>query len=138
MDELYEHRVRLVATAEAAPMDLFSAADAQTDTLQALGTDRKGGPAAAPADALPVRNAPELAGRPVPGRSSEQASFQVPAGASGLDAAQSTTVLEGELASVQELGFAFRRAASRLTEMCGARYLEEHEATCRDAGRMKG
>ena len=37
-------------------------------------------------------------------------------------------VLEGELASVQELGFAFRRAASRLSEMGGAEYLRGHEA----------
>ena len=35
-------------------------------------------------------------------------------------------VLEGELASVQELGFAFRRAASRLSEMGGAEYLSAH------------
>ena len=35
-------------------------------------------------------------------------------------------VLEGELASVQELGFAFRRAASRLSEMAGSEYLDAH------------
>jgi hypothetical protein len=45
------------------------------------------------------------------------------------DAAQSTLVLEGELASVQELGFAFRRAASRLVEMGGAPYHATHAAT---------
>jgi hypothetical protein len=31
-------------------------------------------------------------------------------------------LLQGELASVQELGFAFRRAASRLTEIAGIEY----------------
>lgn len=41
------------------------------------------------------------------------------------DAAQDELkVLEGELASVQELSFAFRRAASRLTEMSSVGYLE--------------
>jgi predicted ATPase len=33
-------------------------------------------------------------------------------------------LLEGELSSVQELKFAFRRAASRLTEMAGKEYLK--------------
>ena len=31
-------------------------------------------------------------------------------------------MLEGELASIQELSFAFRRAASRLTEMSSSTY----------------
>lgn len=40
-----------------------------------------------------------------------------------VDAAQDDLkVLEGELASVQELNFAFKRAASRLTEMSGREY----------------
>lgn len=44
--------------------------------------------------------------------------------ASGIDAAQEELkILEGELASVQELRFAFKRAASRLTEMAGAAYM---------------
>jgi len=43
----------------------------------------------------------------------------------GIDAAQEELkLLEGELASVQELRFAFKRAASRLTEMSGQNYLE--------------
>lgn len=42
----------------------------------------------------------------------------------GVDAAQEELkLLEGELASVQELHFAFRRTASRLTEMAGEEYL---------------
>ena len=41
----------------------------------------------------------------------------------GVDAAQDDLkVLEGELASVQELGFAFKRAASRLIEMSSREY----------------
>lgn len=40
-----------------------------------------------------------------------------------VDAAQEqVTILQGELASVQELGFAFKRAASRLIEMSGVEY----------------
>lgn len=46
--------------------------------------------------------------------------------ASAVDAAQETLVLEGELASIQELGFAFRRAASRLVEMGGGGYHNAH------------
>jgi predicted ATPase len=34
-------------------------------------------------------------------------------------------VLQGELASVKELGFAFRRAASRLHEMASAEYYDQ-------------
>jgi predicted ATPase len=41
---------------------------------------------------------------------------------STTDAADELQLLEGELASVQELSFAFRRAASRLTEMAGSEY----------------
>ena len=42
-----------------------------------------------------------------------------------VDAAQDEmTVLEGELGSIQELSFAFRRAASRLVEMSGQAYLD--------------
>jgi predicted ATPase len=45
-------------------------------------------------------------------------------GGAAVDAAQEELkLLEGELASVQELSFAFRRAASRLQEMCGEGYL---------------
>jgi len=43
----------------------------------------------------------------------------------GVDAAQEELkLLEGELSSVQELAFAFRRAASRLVEMAGAAWRE--------------
>ena len=52
----------------------------------------------------------------------------------GVDAAQETLrVLEGELASVQELGFAFRRASSRLVEMGGVSYHEAHADAFPDA-----
>lgn len=42
-----------------------------------------------------------------------------------VDAAQDELkVLEGELSSIQELNFAFQRAASRLKEISGQEYLE--------------
>jgi predicted ATPase len=59
--------------------------------------------------------------------------LQDAAGQSGAEVEQSTPadaaqdelkVLEGELASVQELGFAFRRASSRLVEMSSVAYLQ--------------
>ena len=47
-------------------------------------------------------------------------------------------VLEGELAAVTELAFAFRRASSRLREMASEEYLqahwEEHAERYRDHG----
>ena len=43
------------------------------------------------------------------------------------DPADTLMVLEGEVSSVRELLFAFRRASSRLTEMRGAAYLDEWE-----------
>jgi len=39
-----------------------------------------------------------------------------------VDAGQEMDFLEGELASIQELGFAFKRCASRLKEMSGTSY----------------
>lgn len=43
----------------------------------------------------------------------------------GVDASNDELkLLEGELSSVQELKFAFKRAASRLTEMAGSEYLK--------------
>eukprot|EP00957_Ditylum_brightwellii_P210225 15364693-Ditylum_brightwellii.AAC.1 len=49
----------------------------------------------------------------------EQKSFETKAAEIlGIDVAQSNNTRVGELASVRELNFAFRRAASRLTEMC--------------------
>ena len=46
----------------------------------------------------------------------------------GIDAAQSNGVALGELASVRELAFAFRRAASRLKEMTSKLRWEEHNS----------
>jgi hypothetical protein len=45
-------------------------------------------------------------------------------------------LLEGELASIQELSFAFRRAGSRLVELSSRGYLEGWQLQCRSAGGM--
>jgi len=44
----------------------------------------------------------------------------------GIDVAQSNGLTAGGLASVQELSFAFRRAASRIKEMTSKNWLEKH------------
>ena len=166
VDELYEHGVRLVVEAAAPPDALFTVTTAKhTPSRSDLahhppGSSMKGGAtgtfhagAAAQSPSTRGVNAPELAGRPLPGsspmlgRGAQQQRVPIfpasPAAApppppppgggdKGLtdevkvDAAQGTLVLEGELASVQELGFAFRRAASRLVEMAGAPYHRDH------------
>ena len=41
--------------------------------------------------------------------------------------AEELDILEGELASIQELGFAFQRAASRMTEMTSNKYRYSNE-----------
>jgi protein AFG1 len=43
----------------------------------------------------------------------------------GIDVAQSSGKTVGELASVRELSFAFRRAASRLTQMCSRQWWDK-------------
>lgn len=43
----------------------------------------------------------------------------------GIDVAQSSGKTVGELASVRELSFAFRRAASRLTQMCSRQWWDQ-------------
>lgn len=43
----------------------------------------------------------------------------------GIDVAQSSGQTVGELASVRELSFAFRRAASRLTQMCSRQWWDQ-------------
>lgn len=43
-------------------------------------------------------------------------------------------LLEGELASIQELSFAFRRAGSRLVELSGEDYLKSWELKYRQRG----
>jgi hypothetical protein len=51
----------------------------------------------------------------------------------GDDPDKDVGVSDGELASVLELSFAFRRATSRLTEMGSREYLQQHEAARRQS-----
>ena len=126
VDELYEHKVRLICSAEVPAAELFSvrfdAARLSAPDFEGFGTDRRGGPAAGP-NAYSRSYEPTKVGMVA----DVAAKF-------GLDEEvalkrarkEELDVLEGELASVQELGFAFRRAASRLSEMGGAEYLRGH------------
>ena len=55
----------------------------------------------------------------------------------GTDAANDELkLLEGELSSVQELKFAFRRAASRMTEMAGKEYLKNWKSKFKSSSRL--
>ena len=55
----------------------------------------------------------------------------------GTDAANDELkLLEGELSSVQELKFAFRRAASRMTEMAGNEYLKNWKLKFKSAPKI--
>jgi hypothetical protein len=96
----------------------------------ALGTDHKWDDYGARLDERHVKNFMEIkddpnrtsaAEPPVAAAASSASKFAAPR---SIDAAQEELkLLEGELASVQELRFAFKRAASRLTEMSGEQYL---------------
>jgi predicted ATPase len=132
--------------AAAAPPSQLFAQLAQPPSSGGRGTDRPGGPAADPSapprgppppkQALPrATNAPDLARRPLPGHETLRADVAVfgaalgagpRGGVVGVDAGQATLVRTGELASVQELGFAFKRASSRLVEMSGRPYHAQH------------
>ncbi|KAJ1445949.1 AFG1-like ATPase-domain-containing protein [Pelagophyceae sp. CCMP2097] len=95
VDELYEHKVAAFFFAEAAPAELFPSSavfDGSLAREKPNGVDRPGGPVA-------------------------QAYFD-PAARAG--AAEIDTTFE--LASVRELAWAFRRAASRLSEMASPRW----------------
>lgn len=93
--------------AAAPPSSLFAHLEQHERPVSGRGTDRPGGPSAQ---------------QPIP-----SASAAGPGGGqAGVDAAQCTVVRTGELASVQELEFAFKRASSRLTEMSGRPYHAQH------------
>jgi predicted ATPase len=133
IDELYDAGTRLCWTSAAPPVDLFRTVEAAEVEFRqvelggaAFGTDHTWADrsdsaphttrdpvapvppaAAAPVEVAPVKSSPSFATH------------------GAIDAAQEELkLLEGELASVQELRFAFKRAASRLTEMSGAEYVE--------------
>lgn len=128
IDELYEARVRLLVSADAKREDLFQNVVAHVTgstephgaaPLTSLGTDRPGGPAAqapkAPKAPGSHSDAPLHPIRPedlLPGQVDP--------------ASDDVGVLEGELAAVTELAFAFRRASSRLREMASEEYLLAH------------
>jgi len=144
VDELYEARVRLVATADADRDGLFTqivthvtgsveqhGAPSAT-ALSSLGTDRPGGPAAQSSPPPPPPSHPRDRAPLRPIAPEDLMPGQVD------PASDDVGVLEGELAAVTELAFAFRRASSRLREMASEEYLqahwEEHAERYRDHG----
>ena len=100
VDELYEAKCCLACSAVAVPDQLFVG---QTSTVKEEQTGHKG-----------------------------TADFGATVETSGtndahIDVAQVQGTAVGELASVKELSFAFRRAASRMLEMCSKTWWEENE-----------
>jgi predicted ATPase len=126
IDEVYDAGVRLHFTAERPPGELFrelSAAEAAGQKGH-LGTDHgwKGGIQVV--DSIGVTVPPMRTPVTPSSGSGVNEAYR-----SGVDAAEDQLkVLEGELSSVQELRFAFQRAASRLTEMTGQDYFQKWNA----------
>ena len=112
MDQLYERRRKLVCSADAAPGDLFkenevlssscfSAADNRSDVV-IHGANQPCSPTMKP-----------IAKKVVGGLPAKRGKLYSASGSSLLEIGVSV----GELAAVKDLGFAFRRAASRLVEV---------------------
>jgi len=121
VDELYEHGVRLVLSAEAPFATLFKA---DASIIAPLATD-----AVAASQTQQHTHANTI--------NNELASMAPPAPMANLDedeempegdpAAETTGVSLAELSSVQELEFAFRRSASRISEMTSERWWKKHD-----------
>lgn len=125
IDEIYDAGVRLHFTAEGAPDELFrEVSSVETGKKKHLGTDHGWTDGVHVVDSTgvyvpPMRTRPAIATSCVIGAVNE--TYR-----SGVDAAEDQLkLLEGELSSVQELRFAFKRAASRLVEMTGQEYFQK-------------
>lgn len=144
IDAIYNASVRFIWTADAPPAQLFrilsaqelqAARDGLSTGSDVFGTDRSWAELDTVNDSggghVKDSHSQLLFERNL--RGSEQRVFSgrdlglsVDTGASNdTDAAAELKLLEGELSSVQELRFAFKRAASRLTEMSGAGYVRK-------------
>ena len=129
IDELYDARIRLTWTSEHHPKDLFNTnvhmkGDDKSNLI--LGTDHRWG----------ITDSCVLPKRVIDLESENSVNYDpsIPPPKSSTDINKATAevkfegrveeldILEGELASVQELGFAFKRAASRMVEMGSAGY----------------
>ena len=122
IDEIYDAGIRLHWTAETEPSSLFREVTASEVKEKNLGTDHGW-------STQSTRNVDmtyiTTAGSPRPAISTSCVIGAVETTYRGhsADAAEDQLkLLEGELSSVQELKFAFRRAASRMTEMSGTEY----------------
>ena len=128
MDEVYDRQRRLYWTADADPNDLFSAYDAALADNIELNNSNSGAGSAN----QDIRNVSTIfknssstscvynAVTEIHTVDKKQAN-SISSGESltYTNDSQEVTILVGELASVQELRFAFKRAASRLTELSG-------------------
>eukprot|EP01031_Cornospumella_fuschlensis_P033582 gene33582-40625_t len=104
VDELYNSHVKLIWVGAAPPLELFRSEKVVHDYH---------------ADAQNMKDGPETHRKH--SRSSQQKAIKVKVQSFGQQ--EELGVVEGELASVQELHFAFQRAASRLVEMSSEEYL---------------
>ena len=125
IDELYDARVRLTWTSERHPKDIFETnvnLSGDSDTNFSLGTDHRWG--ITDSCVLPKKtfnldtNTDSTVSHP---KSSTDINMSI-AQVRFEGRLEALDILEGELASVQELGFAFKRAASRMIEMSSAEY----------------
>ena len=136
IDAIYNANVRLVFCADQPPLQLFrELSAAELSGGDALGTDHSwsGG-----RGDYSIREERLLRGaQQTLQRVSESSSVGGESSSSSdeEDVQVEVNILEGELASIQELGFAFRRAASRLVEIGSRSYMqrwkEKHRMSCR-------
>jgi predicted ATPase len=144
IDELYDAGVRLTWTSDTDPNDLFAVeAILSSDSAQEfLGIDHKWGQSDSCVYGKYSKDNKGVSNNSGTGHQSE--SLQPPGTSrlmSTVDINKSTAqikfegrteeldILEGELASVQELSFAFRRAASRMMEMSSEQWRRTHHAS---------
>ena len=137
VDALYSTHTRLLWTADAPPAQLLrslsgteaqAAREMQLTGADVFGTDHSWGDEREAADmsgsASPLVYERNLRGSEQLVVCGSSVGFGFGAEGEGETAAE-LKLLEGELASVQELSFAFKRAASRLAEMSGQLYLSK-------------
>jgi predicted ATPase len=126
IDAIYNANVRLVFCADQPPLQLFrELSAAELSGGDTLGTDHSW---AGDRGDYSIREERLLRGaQQTLHRVSESSSVGGESSSSSSDEEDvqvEVNILEGELASIQELGFAFRRAASRLVEIGSRSYMQ--------------
>jgi len=123
VDAIYNANARLIFCADQPPLKLFRELSAEELSAgDPLGTDHNW---TGSRGDYSIREEKLLRGaQQTHYRVPESASESMAGGGEPTDVQVELNVLEGELASIQELGFAFRRAASRLVEIGSRSYME--------------